>query len=108
MKRRIGGINEIKSTDHSLDKELARNTEQLRRISRFLRIVSMWNRTLVLATETLVRSIARDTERENVKLKVRKSLYELRVRYDSLTPRERQVMTFVVKGLLNKQTAAQL
>jgi FixJ family two-component response regulator len=32
----------------------------------------------------------------------------LRVRYDSLTPRERDVMQRVVSGLLNKQVAAEL
>ena len=53
-------------------------------------------------------SIAQDTERESAGLKGRIHLAELRMRYDSLTPRERQVMTLVVKGLLNKQTAAEL
>ena len=33
---------------------------------------------------------------------------ELRARYDSLTPRERQVMGLMVKGLLTKQIAAEL
>jgi FixJ family two-component response regulator len=33
---------------------------------------------------------------------------ELRGRYESLTPREREVMEFVVAGLLNKQVAAEL
>lgn len=33
---------------------------------------------------------------------------ELRGRYESLTPREREVMTLVVSGLLNKQIAANL
>jgi FixJ family two-component response regulator len=33
---------------------------------------------------------------------------ELRVRYDSLTPREREVMALLVEGLLNKQVAAEL
>jgi len=41
-------------------------------------------------------------------LKTRKNLDELRARFHSLTPRERQVMALVVEGLLNKQTAAQL
>ena len=68
----------------------------------------MWNRTLVQTTEALVRSIAHENERQNARLEARKEFIELRGRYDSLTPREQQVMTFVVKGLLNKQTAAQL
>src|SRR4051794_1117244 len=33
---------------------------------------------------------------------------ELRARYESLTPRERQVMSLVVSGLLNKQVGAEL
>jgi FixJ family two-component response regulator len=33
---------------------------------------------------------------------------ELRRRYDSLTPREREVMAHVVAGLLNKQVAGEL
>lgn len=33
---------------------------------------------------------------------------ELRARYETLTPRERQVMALVVQGLLNKQAAGEL
>ena len=33
---------------------------------------------------------------------------ELRRRHESLTPREREVMAFLVKGTLNKQVAAEL
>jgi FixJ family two-component response regulator len=35
-------------------------------------------------------------------------MYDLRNRYASLTTRERQVMTLVVSGLLNKQVAGEL
>ena len=94
--------------EHSLEKQLARQTAQLQRISSFVRTVSAWNQKLVRATETLVQSISRDNERERIKLRSRKELAVLRSRYDLLTPRERQVMTLVVRGLLNKQTAAQL
>ena len=38
----------------------------------------------------------------------RVALAALRQRYDRLTPREREVMRFVVAGLLNKQIAADL
>ena len=41
-------------------------------------------------------------------LKARRVSALLRSRYASLTPRERQVMRLVVRGLLNKQIAAQL
>jgi FixJ family two-component response regulator len=43
--------------------------------------------------------IVRDKERENS---------ELRQRYDTLSVREREVMTLVVTGMLNKQIAAEL
>jgi FixJ family two-component response regulator len=38
----------------------------------------------------------------------RAELAELRTRYQSLTPREREVMALVVAGLLNKQAAGEL
>jgi DNA-binding NarL/FixJ family response regulator len=98
----------IHSTDHSPEKQLARHTAQLRRISRFVRIVGEWNRRLAHATEALVQSVARDNAHERARLKERRGHAELRARYDSLTPRERQVMALVVQGLLNKQTAAEL
>lgn len=94
--------------DHSLEKQLARLAAQLRRISSFVQIVSTWNLKLVRATESLVQSITHDNERELARLNGHKELRQLRGRYDLLTPRERQVMALVVRGLLNKQTAAKL
>jgi FixJ family two-component response regulator len=38
----------------------------------------------------------------------RKDADEIRVRFDSLTPREKEVLELVVAGLLNKQIADQL
>jgi DNA-binding NarL/FixJ family response regulator len=108
MKRRTAATHEYHLAEEPLEKQLARNTEQLQQISHFLKTVSVWNRTLVQATEALVRSIAHENERQIARLEARQEFIELRARYDSLTPRERQVMAFVVKGLLNKQTAAQL
>src|ERR1700722_5101610 len=108
MKRRIAETHQIQTGDGPLEKQFARNTAQLRSIRRFLQVVSAWNRTLVRATESLARSMARDHEHERVRLKSRRQLSELRARYDLLTPRERQGMALVVKGLLNKQTAARL
>src|ERR1700722_11775014 len=96
------------SNEHSMEKQLAKHTAQLQRIGSFVQIVSAWNRKLVRATEALVQSIAHDNEREHIRLTGRIELAELRARYDLLTPRERQVMTLVVRGLLNKQTAAEL
>jgi FixJ family two-component response regulator len=53
---------------------------------------------------TIVAAIAQDRE---TRLK-RAEMAELRRRYALLTPREREVLPFVVAGLLNKQTAAEL
>lgn len=47
-------------------------------------------------------------ERDRTAREARKELAELRRRYDSLTPRERDVMAGVVAGLLNKQIAFEL
>lgn len=108
MKRRTRGTHHHDPAEEPLEKQLAKNAAQLQRINQFLHTVTVWNRSLVRATEHLVRSITQDNERETTRLEARKQAAELRSRYESLTPRERQVMAFVVKGLLNKQTAAQL
>ncbi|MBB5460194.1 response regulator transcription factor [Paraburkholderia sp. Cpub6] len=49
-------------------------------------------------------ALARDGER----LAAEQSVAALRVAYDSLTPREREVMGFVVAGLMNKQIASKV
>jgi FixJ family two-component response regulator len=46
-------------------------------------------------------------ERDRAARTERRELAELRGRYESLTPREREVMAGVVAGLLNKQIAAE-
>jgi FixJ family two-component response regulator len=47
-------------------------------------------------------------ERARIERKRSIVMAELRARYDSMTPRERDVMRLVVTGLLNKQIAAEL
>jgi FixJ family two-component response regulator len=47
-------------------------------------------------------------ERDCAASKRRAELAELRARYNLVTPREREVMELVVRGLLNKQIAGQL
>lgn len=47
-------------------------------------------------------------DRDRFNLKRRADLAGLRARYESLTPREREVMTRVARGMLNKQIAAEL
>ena len=49
-------------------------------------------------------AIARDRERRHA----RAELSALRQRWDTLTPREREVLPLVVRGLLNKESAAAL
>jgi FixJ family two-component response regulator len=53
-------------------------------------------------------AIQQAIERERVVRHQRAELAALRQRYDTRTPRERDVMQFVVSGLLNKQIAAAL
>jgi FixJ family two-component response regulator len=54
--------------------------------------------------DAVVRALERDQKRRDDE----KIVMELRVRFDSLTSREREVIAFVVDGLLNKQIAAKL
>jgi FixJ family two-component response regulator len=58
--------------------------------------------------QQLLDAITQAIERDRLARKERREVAELQQRYESLTPREREVMTFVVKGLLNKQVAAEL
>jgi FixJ family two-component response regulator len=56
----------------------------------------------------LIRAIDDALEIDRVRQKERASLDEIERRYASLTPREREVLPYVVAGLLNKQTAGEL
>jgi FixJ family two-component response regulator len=58
--------------------------------------------------ERLVEAIEQALELDRLARDQRAQLRDLRARYDSLTPRERQVMHLLVTGLLNKQIAGQL
>ncbi|PRX97551.1 response regulator transcription factor [Paraburkholderia sp. BL25I1N1] len=54
--------------------------------------------------DAVTHALTRDRER----LLAEQSIATLRISHDSLTPREKQVMEFVVAGLLNKQIAAEM
>jgi FixJ family two-component response regulator len=58
--------------------------------------------------QDLLDAIQQALEKDREAYGRRQELARLRSRYDSLTPREREVMGWVVKGLLNKQIAADL
>src|SRR5215510_6218044 len=58
--------------------------------------------------EVLLTSIRQALERSRLALAQEAVMRELRERYASLTPRERDVMVLVVSGLLNKQVAGEL
>ena len=56
----------------------------------------------------LLEAIQQAIERDRAARRHQAEMRELRGRYESLTPREREVMELVVSGLLNKQVAAEL
>jgi len=58
--------------------------------------------------QDLLHAIQQALERDRVRRQQQSGLAELRKSYESLTAREREVMTLVVSGMLNKQIAAEL
>jgi RNA polymerase sigma factor (sigma-70 family) len=58
--------------------------------------------------QDLLDAIGQAIDRDRAARKQRAELTELREYVDSLTPREREVMTLVVAGMLNKQIAVEL
>jgi len=58
--------------------------------------------------EVLLGAIRNAVERSRAALGQEEETRELRDRYDSLTPREREVMALVVSGMLNKQVGFRL
>jgi FixJ family two-component response regulator len=64
--------------------------------------------TKPLSDDVLLNAIGSAIERSRAALHDEAALRAVRERYDSLSPRERQVMALVVSGLLNKQVAAEL
>lgn len=58
--------------------------------------------------QEMLDAVVRALERDQSRRESEKAVGEIRVRLESLTAREREVMGFVVDGLMNKQTAAKL
>ena len=64
--------------------------------------------TKPFSDEVLLTAVRQALERSRLALAQEREMRELRERYASLTPRERDVMKLVVSGLLNKQIADEL
>jgi FixJ family two-component response regulator len=58
--------------------------------------------------QDLLDAVAIALERDRKRREQQKGLGELKVLFESLTPREREVMTLVTAGLMNKQIAAEI
>jgi FixJ family two-component response regulator len=58
--------------------------------------------------QDLLNAIHQALDRDRVTRQQQSGLAELRKRYDTLTAREREVMSLVVSGMLNKQIASEL
>src|SRR5215475_9099844 len=58
--------------------------------------------------QDLLDAVRTALERDRKRRQREKSAHDLRRRFDSLTPRERDVMTLVTAGMTNKQVAAEL
>jgi FixJ family two-component response regulator len=59
-------------------------------------------------TQDLLDAVARALERDRKRRQHDREVSALRLRYDSLSPREQQVMRLVTAGLMNKQAAAEV
>ncbi len=64
--------------------------------------------TKPFSDEVLLNAIRQALQRSSIALRYEAELQDLGKCYESLTPRERQVMALVVSGLLNKQVGGEL
>jgi FixJ family two-component response regulator len=58
--------------------------------------------------QDLLDAIGQAIDRDTKAIEMQSEIQILRSRYDSLSPREREVMAMVVQGMLNKQVAGEL
>jgi FixJ family two-component response regulator len=58
--------------------------------------------------QDLLDSVQIALERDRIRRAQDKAVHEVRAHFDALTPREKEVITFVTAGLMNKQIAAEL
>ena len=64
--------------------------------------------TKPFSDEALLQAVKAALDQDRKALQERTGFAELKARYSSLTPRERDVLPLIVAGLLNKQAAAEL
>jgi len=101
----MSSADKLRSANFDLKNQIAGYAAKLDRIDHFLYTLKVCNQAVLDATRELLEAIqlVAGAGQKSTKERLR-----LRVRYNSLTPREREVMAMVVKGLLNKQIAAAL
>jgi FixJ family two-component response regulator len=58
--------------------------------------------------QVLLDAVQQALERDGVRRRQQAAIAQLQQRYGTLTPREREVMSLVVSGMLNKQIASEL
>jgi FixJ family two-component response regulator len=58
--------------------------------------------------QDLLDAVTKALDHDQIRRRREDDIADLRIRFESLTPRERQVMSFVTAGLMNKQTAAEV
>ncbi len=58
--------------------------------------------------QDLLDAVTKALDHDQIRRRREGDIADLRIRFESLTPRERQVMSFVTAGLMNKQTAAEV
>lgn len=58
--------------------------------------------------QDLLDAVTKALDHDQIRRRREDDVADLRIRFELLTPRERQVMSFVTAGLMNKQTAAEV
>lgn len=58
--------------------------------------------------QDLLDAVTKALDHDQIRRRREGDIADLRIRFELLTPRERQVMSFVTAGLMNKQTAAEV
>ena len=58
--------------------------------------------------QDMLDAVAHAMEQDRKRLEEEKAIAQVRGRYDSLTPRERDILELVTRGLMNKQVAAEV